>query len=91
MPEVRRTAFVGVNLVPMNRNGVLKNQTVTVSDGRIACIGETEGTRIPDGAHRIDGRNRYLLPGLADMHVHQWSEGALLLFLANGVTTIRNM
>ena len=90
MTEPKRTTFVGVNVVPMNRNGVLKNQTVTVSDGRIASIGETEGSG-PNDTHRIDGKNRYLLPGLADMHVHQWREGGLLLFLANGITTIRNM
>ena len=91
MTEVRRAAFVGVNVIPMNSNQVLKNQTVTVSDGRIARIGEAENTKIPNGAHRIDGKNRCLLPGLADMHVHQWREGDLPLFLANGVTTIRNM
>jgi len=91
MTEVRRTAFVGVNVVPMNQNRVLKNQTVTVSDGRIVSIDATDGNKVPDGTNRIDGKNRYLLPGLADMHVHQWNEGDLLLFLANGVTTIRNM
>ena len=91
MTEVRRTAFVGVNVVPMNQNGVLRNQTVTVSDGRIVSIDKTDGSRIPNDARRIDGKDRYLLPGLADMHVHQWNEGDLLLFLANGVTTIRNM
>lgn len=91
MTEVRKAAFIGVNVVPMNRNEVLKNQTVTVSDGHIARIGETEKIKVPDGAYRIDGKNRYLLPGLADMHVHQWREGGLLLFLVNGVTTIRNM
>jgi imidazolonepropionase-like amidohydrolase len=39
----------------------------------------------------IDGGGQYLMPGLADMHVHTWSEGDFVLFLANGVTTVRNM
>ena len=45
----------------------------------------------PQGAIRVDGRGRYLMPGLADMHTHTWAEADFLLFLANGVTTIRNM
>ncbi|HKE00213.1 MAG TPA: amidohydrolase family protein, partial [Planctomycetota bacterium] len=39
----------------------------------------------------IDGRGKFLMPGLADMHVHTWSEQDFPLFLANGVTTVRNM
>lgn len=91
MAETRTVAFVDVNVAPMNQIEVLEKQTVLVSNGRIVEIGGTAGIRIPDDALRIDGKSRYLLPGLADMHVHQWGGGDLLLFLANGVTTIRNM
>jgi len=62
MAEAGRTAFVGLNVVPMNRNEVLKNQTVTIADGRIATVEENDGGRIPSGTRRIDGENRYLLP-----------------------------
>jgi imidazolonepropionase-like amidohydrolase len=89
--EARTVAFVDVDVVPMNRMEVLENQTVIVSNGHVADIGETAGLKIPNDALRIEGKNRYLLPGLADMHVHQWSQGDLLLFIANGITTIRNM
>jgi imidazolonepropionase-like amidohydrolase len=91
MIEARTVAFVDVNVAPMNQIEILEKRTVMVSNGRIVDIGETAGIRIPDDALRIDGKSRYLLPGLTDMHVHQWGQGDLLLFLANGVTTIRNM
>jgi imidazolonepropionase-like amidohydrolase len=46
---------------------------------------------VADSATRIDGRGRYLMPGLADLHVHLFNSKDLLLYLANGVTTIRNL
>ncbi|HZW56009.1 MAG TPA: amidohydrolase family protein [Nitrososphaerales archaeon] len=84
-------AFVDVNVVPMTEEKILRNQTVLVRGDRIAQIGSTDATTIPDGALRIDGGGRYLMPGLADMHTHVWEEADFLLFVANGVTTIRNM
>jgi imidazolonepropionase-like amidohydrolase len=86
------TVFVDVNVVPMDRERVLEHRTVLVRDGRIAAVTRAgQEVALPAGARRIDGRGRYLLPGLADMHAHNWYEAEHLLFLANGVTTIRNM
>lgn len=92
-------AFTNVNVVPMDRERVLANQTVVVRDGRIAEIGPAARVRVPDDALRIDGRGRYLVPGVAEMHAHipggnaspAWVERVLFLYLANGVTTIRGM
>jgi len=92
-------AFVGVNLVPMDRNGTLNNQTVVVQDGRIAHIGPAGSTRVPDGALRLEGRGKYLMPGLGEMHGHipstlqprEFIEAVLFLYVANGVTTVRGM
>ena len=102
--ESRRTtttfAFVGVNVVPMNKEGVIPAQTVVVENGRIIAIGSEAGTSIPAGAQRIDGRGKYLMPGLADMHAHlppgdgTAGDAAAIhmqLYLANGVTTVRGM
>ena len=83
------TAFVDVNVVPMDTEGVLERHTVLVREGRIAVVGQE--VVIPDDALRIEGRGRYLMPGLADMHAHNWYPEEHLLFVANGVTTIRNM
>jgi imidazolonepropionase-like amidohydrolase len=86
-------AFVNVNVVPMDRERILPGQTVIVRTDRISEVGPTDSTKIPDGALRIDGRDKYLIPGLVDMHVHQPHDLAyqLTLFITNGVTTIRNM
>lgn len=85
------TAFVNVRVVPMDTERVLENQTVLVQDGRIVEIGPVGSVALPDSVTRIDGQGAYLMPGLADMHVHVTSQDAMLLYLANGVTTIRVM
>ena len=92
-------AFVDVNVVPMDRERVLSNQTVVVRNGRITAVGAADRTDVPAGALRIEGRGKYLMPGLTDMHAHipdanlsrQFMENVLFLFLANGVTTIRGV
>jgi imidazolonepropionase-like amidohydrolase len=94
----RVTAFVGVSVLPLDSDQVLKDQTVVVVGPRIHAMGPAASTPIPAGATRIDGQGRYLMPGLADMHLHlQPGEGnptdaagqQLALLLANGVTTAR--
>src|SRR5262249_55123019 len=47
--------------------------------------------QLPRGVTVIDGAGKWLMPGLADMHVHTWYDDDLTLFVAAGVTTIRNM
>ncbi|HXF40854.1 MAG TPA: amidohydrolase family protein [Blastocatellia bacterium] len=90
-------AFVRVNVVPMDQEVVLTDQTVIVKDGLIAALGPASNIKIPSGALKIDGRAKYLMPGLADMHVHfevfneQANIPMLLLFVANGVTTVLNL
>jgi imidazolonepropionase-like amidohydrolase len=97
-------AFVGVNVVPMDSERLLADQTVVIRDGRIAALGSRAETAVPRGATRIDGRGRYLLPGLSDMHAHlsgyvtdvgsdryAVARSDLLLYLATGVTLVRNM
>lgn len=92
-------AFVGVNVVPMDRERVLENQTVVIRDGRIAEIGPAAKVKVPEGAQRIEAQGKYLMPGLAEMHGHlphpnqgeAVANSFLTLFVANGVTTVRGM
>lgn len=90
------TAFKHVNLVPMNEERIIENQTVLVKGTRIIAIGPSHEVTIPDNAAIIDGAGAYLMPGLADMHMHtrpgwvtDYPVSPLNLYLANGVTTIR--
>jgi imidazolonepropionase-like amidohydrolase len=85
------TAFVHVAVVPMDAPRVARLQTVVVRGDRILAVGPDDETPAPAGAVVIDGRGKFLAPGLADMHVHVGGESFFTLFLANGVTTVRNM
>jgi len=83
--------FEDVNVIPMDREQILTNQTLIIQDGIISKIGDSNIIKVPSDALRIEGKGKYLLPGLTDMHVHVKEENELLLFVANGVTSIRNM
>jgi len=85
------TAFTDVSVVPMTSDGALAHHTVVVRGDRIVAIAPASAITVPAGAKVIDGTGKWLMPGLADMHVHTWSDSDLTLFLAAGVTTIRNM
>lgn len=92
-------AFVDVHVIPMNRDGVLDHQTVIVRGNRIAEMGPAAQVKAPAGAITVDGRGKYLMPGLGEMHGHlphpaagpELTENVLFLYLANGVTTVRGM
>jgi len=84
------TAFVNINLIPMDSERVLEDQTVIVRDGVIEMIGNSDQIQVPNEALIVDGRGKYLMPGLVDMHVHVQDENELLLLVANGVTSVRN-
>lgn len=91
------TAFVNVNVISMSSEGVAAQQTVVVDGGEIVVIGDVDTTPIPDDASVIDGTDRFLMPGLAEMHAHVPEAGSKALdryfnlYVANGVTTIRGM
>jgi imidazolonepropionase-like amidohydrolase len=90
-------AITHVAVVPMTSDTVLRDATVLVRNGRIAAVGEV---RVPNGTTVIDGRGKYLVPGLADMHAHLYADDSapdsvapyeLGVYLANGVTAARLM
>lgn len=91
------TAFVNVNVIPMTEDTVIAGQTVVVDDGIITTVGDVDTVPVPKGAFVVDGTDRYLMPGLAEMHAHVPDVGTreldrvLTLFVANGVTTMRGM
>ncbi len=91
-------AFIHVQLVPMDREAVLPDQTVVVRGERIAAAGPTASTPVPEGAEVIDGTGLYLMPGLTDAHVHldplvgaRPDFGDAPIYLAYGVTTVFNL
>jgi imidazolonepropionase-like amidohydrolase len=91
------TGFVNVNVVPMTSETVIYAQTVIVTDGIITTIGDVDNTPLPKDAVVVDGTDRFLIPGLAEMHGHvpdgssQSLERVLSLYVVNGITTVRGM
>lgn len=84
-------AFVDANVVTMENDSVLNHQTVIVSNGIISGIGPVQSMEIPENYKKIDSNGKYLIPGLMDMHTHPSRKEDLILFIANGVTTVRVM
>lgn len=93
------TAFVDVTVVPMDRERLLPHWTVVVTNGRISSYGANADVKIPAGARRVDGKGKYLIPGLTEMHAHvppgratdEEISRMLELWALNGVTTVRSM
>ncbi len=98
-PPERVTAFVDVTVIPMDRERAIPNQTVVVRGGRIVEIGPANRVKVPEGGVRVDGRGKFLIPGLAEMHVHipggtvadSLVERTLYLYVSGGITTVRGM
>lgn len=93
-------AITDVNVVPMTRDTVLSHMTVLVRAGRIVSIEPVARARVPAGVRAIAGTGKFLMPGLADMHAHLFSDeqvadsiapDELALMLVNGVTSTRLM
>jgi hypothetical protein len=64
----------------------------------IQSVAPSQVASVPKGARRIESSGKWLMPGLAEMHGHvpgpgdsAYLEDTLFLYLANGVTTVRNM
>ena len=93
------TAFTNVSVLPMDSDKVLPDQTVIVTNGRISSVGPAAAAKVPPAAVRVDGRGKFLMPGLAEMHGHvppptappELTENILFLYVASGVTTVRGM
>ena len=97
-------AITNVTVIPMDRERVLRSQTVLIRGGRIVAVGPSSTVAIPSSAMKIDGTGRFLIPGLVDAHVH-YDEDApgtdphidainaeySRLFLAAGVTEVMNL
>lgn len=88
------TVVRNVNLVSMTDNRARPGQTVVITGDRISQIGPADRIGVPAGAVVIDGSGKFLMPGLADMHAHYAGSSPhpyFDLFLANGVTTVRDL
>lgn len=84
-------AITHVTVVDVESGDRLPDRTVVMEAGRIAIVRPGAEVVTPAGATVVDGSGRFVVPGFADMHVHLYTEGDLLTYVANGITTVRNM
>ncbi len=86
-------AFVGVDVLTMDKRGMLSDQTVVVNEGIIQSIGKRTKVKIPSNARVIESQNNVLMPGLIDAHIHlrKADQTALISYLEAGITTARDM
>lgn len=88
-----------VNVVDVRGGTVLADQTVILNKNRIESVGPSKTAKYPRNAASVNAKGFFLIPGLWDMHVHlvfgDWfpdaAEISLPLFIANGVTSVRDM
>ena len=85
-------AFTHVTVIDMTGAPSKRDRTVVISGNRIAQVGSPGSTKIPRNARVVDAAGKFLIPGLWDMHVHFGeTERSFPLFVANGVTGVRDM
>jgi len=80
--------IINANVIPMTQDTVLVDKMVHIENGIIKNIADT--INIKD-IRIFDAENKYLTPGLIDMHVHVWDKYELGLYLSSGVTGVRNL
>jgi imidazolonepropionase-like amidohydrolase len=84
-------AITGVTVIDVTGGPSQPDRTVLVTGDRITAVGKDGEARVPEGARVVDAHGKFLIPGLWDMHVHTSDRSYLTLYVANGVTGIRDM
>ncbi|HLK04366.1 MAG TPA: amidohydrolase family protein [Candidatus Acidoferrum sp.] len=98
-PQSTVLAIAHVTVIDMTGTAPAPDQTVLIDKEKIVALGSSSSISIPYGAKTIEGRGKFLIPGLNDMHVHLTGAGEpngshdffLPLLLANGITSVRDM
>ena len=98
-PPPTQIVIAHVTVINPGNSSVQADVNVTIAEGRIAAVSHATDFRAAKGTRLVDGRGKFLIPGLWDMHVHSafgdWFPGGsdiiLPLFIANGVTGVRDM
>jgi imidazolonepropionase-like amidohydrolase len=90
--EASTLAITGGTMIDVRSGNRLTDAVVVIEGDRIKAVGRAGSVQVPSGATVIDARGKWLIPGLTDMHMHVGSrmDMPMGLFLANGVTTIRD-
>src|SRR6185369_3162496 len=81
--------FTHATIIDVTGKAPKRDMTVVITGDRISAIGDN--IPMPAGAQVVDATGKFLIPGLWDMHVHWYLKDTFTLFIANGVTGVRQM
>ena len=81
----------GATLIDGTNSSPMFDTDILLEGDRIRQIGQLEKVALPSGAQIIEAEGKYVIPGLIDMHVHYDKPWLHRLYLANGVTTVRDL
>ena len=89
-------AIVNTNIINVELGKVDQEMSLIIKDNLIIELEKAKTIQIPKNATIIDGKNKFIIPGLWDMHAHTSSDlltrqVAYPLLIANGITGIRDM
>jgi hypothetical protein len=91
IPPARKLAITGATLEDSTGAPFISDSVILIEDGRIKAVGTRSQVRIPRGATVLDATGKYAIPGLWDMHAHyeqvEWGP----IYLAAGVTSVRDV
>src|SRR5262245_25263366 len=99
-PRSSSFAITHVTVIDVQNGSRLADQNVIVSGNLITAVGSSTQVTVPNGTTSVDGRGKFLIPGMWDMHVHSlehlgidYSYGLepYKLYVANGITGVRDM
>jgi len=91
LPLAAGTAIQDVTVIDVAAGTARPHMTVVIDEGKISRVGAAASTALPAGTQIVPGKDKFLIPGLWDMHVHLYYKQYLPLFVAYGVTGVQDM
>lgn len=71
------TCITHANLIDVNKQVTLADQTIVIEKDRITAVGNSNKIKIPAAARVIDATGKYVMPGMTDAHIHFFQSGGL--------------
>jgi imidazolonepropionase-like amidohydrolase len=84
-------AIAGATIIDGTSKPPMPDAVLVVRDGRISAVGPAAAVPVPPGMPVVEGKGMFVIPGLWDMHTHVGQADWAPVYLASGVTTIRDM
>jgi imidazolonepropionase-like amidohydrolase len=91
LPLAAGTAIQDVTVIDVASGTARPHMTVVIEEGKISRVGAAASIALPANTQIVAGKDKFLIPGLWDMHVHLYYKQYLPLFVAYGVTGVQDM